>query len=393
MAREDKIIEDAPFDVPPFNEKEFIRKELISFRTTVVLFIFSVVIAGLSYALWRYRPETPFFFHIVLALAVGGIAFRFLFRAAKIDVGHWKRKEWVGTLFLYFFFWLGFFLLFVNPPLTDAASPHVEAAVSPGAQAPGQPITFGAYVADNVGIRAESVQFCIRPYSGTTPTAWSDLSGSDRDACARTFDRADNAFWRHTEAFNTTGRYAFYARAVDVNGHEAVTVIPFDVGSPFTARPSLPRDARFVVPDDRLSVQVDPKISVRAVQFSLDDGASWHNFRLHPDPDRARTGWWTTDPSYTGWTVGDHRVQVRVATQPHFFLHADQVVQNNALDAQGPYNVTVSPDLPSVGTVDPPAYGERRFVHPGQTPGLEAVAVLAALGAALALAGRRRRDT
>lgn len=385
----ERVTDDAPFEVPAFDDKDFIRKELISFKTTLILFVLAIVAAAVTHFVWT-STHLQFFALALLGLALGLGPLPFLFRAAKIDISHWKRREWLGTSFLYLFFWLGFTLLLVNPPFTDAAAPRIETASSPRFQAPGHPIEFGAYVADNEGLRLETLTFCIQPFTGATPPDYASLSAADRAACKRDFERPGTAFWRHNESF-PAGRYAFYVSVDDQEGHHATQTTWVESGSPFASRPSLPRDAKFVTPDDRLSVQLRDEIHERDVEFSIDGGASWHPMRVHPDAEKAKANWWTTDPSYEGWSPGPHNVSLRVVEQPTFLRRDAYVVKGIANDPVPGYNVTVGPELSGVGATKSPTYREFGFAGAGRTPGLGVPALL--LGVlALVLVGRRRRD-
>lgn len=401
MSKDEKIIEkveeDAPFDVQPFDEKEFIRKELISFRTTLVLFVFSVLVAGITFAVWRFAvPGIQFSLLVLIALGLGVALLRFIFKAVRIDVSHWKRREWIGTFFLYFFFWLGFVLLFVNPPFTDAAAPKIEAAALPAAQAPGAAVVLGAYVADNEGLGGDP-GFCVHAYNGTAPPSYESLSGAERSACDSDWERLPGQpFWHHNESY-PAGSYAVYAVAGDSTGHQATQIETFNVSNPTTVTP--PRDNRFAIPDDPFTVRVHPDIYPRMVQFSLDDGGSWYDMVPHPEAARRLENYWRTDATYEGWTAGVHNVSVRVILQPTYLRDDSHVLRAVAMDASGPHRVTVDATIPGIGSKTPDygrmgnqvltEYPEYRYVDPSQTPGIEAPLLLATL-AGLAVAGRRR---
>jgi hypothetical protein len=395
MASDEKVVEriedDAPFEVQPFDEKEFIRKELISFRTTLVLFVFSVVVAGITFFAWK-AADLRFPILVLLAMGIGAALLRLLFKASRIDISHWKRREWAGTLFLYFFFWLGFTLLFVNPPFTDAAAPKIEIAAVPASQAPGAEVSLGAYIADNTGLGDDSPRFCVHRFNGTTAPAYDSLSETDRAGCASSWERVgDHPFWRHNESY-PEGQYVVYALANDDHEQPANVQTTFNVSSPFVGGVSLPRDSRFVVADDALTVRLQPDLFARTVQFSLDGGATWHPFMPHSDPVKRDQKYWRTDPTYEGWTAGTHNVTIRVVLQPTFLRHEDQVLRGVAVDPDGPYVLTVDPGLPGIGAskVNPENdYPEFRYFHPASTPGPGLPGLLlAVLG--LAALGRRR---
>lgn len=393
MTKDEKIADDAPFEIPPFDEKDFIRKELISFRTTLFLFGFSVAVALLTYVLWRLQPDLRFAVHLAIAIGLGAGLLRVLFRLAKVDISHWGRKEWFGQFVLYFVFWLGFFLLLTNPPITDAAPPRLEVVASPAVQSPGQPVAFGAFISDNVGVDLDSLRFCVASFpAGTSaPTAYANLTAAQQADCAARWQRSETApFWQYELVPTSNGTLAWFVQAEDKGGQRAERAGRVSVGDPFEFVDP-PRDARFVRHDDSFTVRIRSELvpNVRAVQYSLDAGATWYNFRQHPDAEKAKEGSWTTDPSFQGWSAGPQRVWLRVVEHPYFLRAAENRLAGGiAADPDGPYSVTVASELQRVGEVEPPTFDERSFVPPGQTPGFQVPSLLAGV-ATLAVLGRR----
>jgi len=394
MASDEKVVEriedDAPFEVPEFDEKEFIRKELISFRTTLVLFIFSILVAGITFFAWKMTtPHLRFPILVLLALAIGAALLRFLFKASRIDISHWKRREWAGTMFLYFFFWLGFTLLFVNPPFTDAAAPKIEVAAVPGAQGVGGSIELGAYVADNTGL-GDAPVFCVHSYAGDAVPPYDNLTEAERTACRQDWQRdADRPFWSHNVTY-PAGRYVAYVIATDENGQDATERTTFEVSSPFVGNVSLPRENKFVVPDDAITVRVQPQIVARTVQFSL-DGGDWHNMVPHTDPAKRAQNYWRTDATHEGWKAGTFNVTLRVLVQPTYLREPGNVLKGIAIDPKV-YRVTVDPALPEIGTQQLPDPREFPYFNAARTPGPEGILVLGAGLVGLALARRRRAE-
>lgn len=389
----EKIAEDAPFDVPSFDEKDFIRKELISFRSTLVLFGLSIAVAGLSFVIWRTNPNLNFFLQMLIALGLGFLLIRFLFKLAKIDFSQYKRKEWAGTYFLYFFFWLGFFLLLSNPPVTDAAAPQALLAASPAHQAAGQPIHMAAYLADNVGVATDSVRFCLHkvPTGQAPPPHYADLSAAEQTACAVAFEPQDGTpLWTYTFVPTQNGSYAWIVRAADERNQFAEENQTIDVGTPLKVDPPGPNDAsQFVDRDDSFNVCAPPELRLRVVQYSINDGP-FSNFRTDPDPDKK--GCWKTDPRYPGWVRGAQSVVVRGIEQPTFFPKGLKLEGGTVVDPHGAWNVTVSNDIEDLNTVAEPQFKELQNKPAGQSPGLALPTVFVAILVGLAFLGRRRFD-
>lgn len=385
MGKDEKVIEDAPFEIPEFDEKEFIRKELISFRSTVVIFFTSIIAAAISYVVWK-QMELPFLAHVAIAFAIA-LPLRFVLPALKINITHWKRKEWMGTFTFFFIFWLGFFLLFTNPPVTDRAPPTLEVAVSPDFQAAGRPIEFGAYIADNVAVREDTVRFCILSLaSGASPyDSYSNLTDSQKNQCQATwFREANTAFWR----YNTTlpnGTHQWFALAEDSGGRVAERTGVIRVGNPFVTLdpPGQGGNYEFVDSTDALIVCVHESLDVRAVQYSINGG----NF-LNLEREKDRPNCWRTNPTFPGWVPGSQDVTIRAEEQPTYLPKGHKVPGQIVTDPAGTWRIKVGAEFPNVGSAGEPQHGARSYVPAGQTPGVGVPIALA--GIALLVVARRR---
>ncbi len=138
------------FIPPEFDEDEFIHKEMVSFHTTTVLFLAGIVAAIVSWLLFGVldAAKTGWLVGLLIAAATFG-ALKPLFRALKIDISHWGRREMLGTGFLLFFTWLAFFIMFINPPISDFADPEVDVFIGPSAAAIGDDVVMDFFFTDN----------------------------------------------------------------------------------------------------------------------------------------------------------------------------------------------------------------------------------------------------
>src|ERR1041385_7229105 len=305
MAKEGLDKEDLPFEIPEFDENEFVRKELISFRTTVTIFVFALLVALTTFFIWR-ATHFPFLALFLLAVATGA-ALPFIYRALRIDIGHFGRKEWLGTITLHVFFWLGFTLLLSTPPISDNAAPKIDAYAAPSVQGVGEPLTLAVYAADNQALDMSKLQMCLR-FNGTTGASsncenvtWTQVPGKD--------------IWTANWTAQKQGTYKLQVNAADKTGLSEVRTIDIMIGNPFPVI-----DPTSVTSFNSLSqsLVVRPMTGfrdLRAVEYTIDNTT----YTMVP-PTKDRPQYWTTNPTYPGWKVGANNVTIQAVEQP-VYIH------------------------------------------------------------------------
>ncbi len=153
MAKEQKADEEYEFIPADFDEDAFIHREMVSFRTTTILFLWGIVAAAVSYLVFAALDGAKVGWLAGLAIAaVFGVSLKWLYPRLKADIKHFGRREWMGTGFLFFFTWLAFFLIAINPPVSDFAPPAADVHVVPAVPLAGQPVTVHLFVEDNVKV-------------------------------------------------------------------------------------------------------------------------------------------------------------------------------------------------------------------------------------------------
>lgn len=132
MARRKRKDDEADWVAPEFDEVGYMRTEIEAARTAVFTIGWALLGAIVSFALFSVHPVLAFF---------GGIGFGFglyfMLPLMGFRVATFKRKDWIGHGVTYFFSWLAFWILFLNPPFGDFTSPTIHgisAAPSPGFQ-------------------------------------------------------------------------------------------------------------------------------------------------------------------------------------------------------------------------------------------------------------------
>lgn len=381
--------DDLPFDVPKFDEDEFVRKELISFKTTAILFGFTLAVAIATFLLWRATGLA--FFPLLLVAMIPAVLLKPAYRALKIDVGHWGKKEWVGTYLLYFLFWLGFTLLAVNPPFSDSAAPAIDMAASPQVQDEGFPIRFEALVRDNKDLDEESIVFCLHAYTDARPPTYAALSTEQQDACRVDWEELGDGRYSYT-LDGDPGDYVWFVTAADTAGQTQEANGTVRVGAPFRVLlPGGSGSPNFDEATDRLIVEPDSAFgtNIRAMQYTMGDPENpetpWHNMVYDAD---AIPPHWYTNPRFPAWQPGDNLVTIRALEHPHY-LDQERIEPGVARLADGTYNITVDAGLP-VNTEGAPDIPARENPQRVVTPGPGVPVTLVALVGLLVVVGRRR---
>ncbi|MFA5944900.1 MAG: hypothetical protein WC876_10595, partial [Candidatus Thermoplasmatota archaeon] len=103
---------DYEFIPPDFDEDAFIHREMVSFRTTLLLFLWGIVAAAVSWGAFAAMGGVKTGWLVGLGIAaVFFLGLKSVFTMLKVDIKHFGRREWLGTGALYFFTWLSFFII------------------------------------------------------------------------------------------------------------------------------------------------------------------------------------------------------------------------------------------------------------------------------------------
>jgi len=116
--KKDKASEWRP---PEFDEVEFMKKEMRAAKATIVIVLWTLPSALLSWGLTLGNVAVVGFF--------AGLGMMFLLKwllpLLKVDISEYKRKDWIGHGATFFFSWLAFWILLLNPPFADLTSPVI----------------------------------------------------------------------------------------------------------------------------------------------------------------------------------------------------------------------------------------------------------------------------
>ncbi len=99
------------FVPPDFDEKDFLEKDIRATKITLLSSAWGLIfgiIAGLTNSI------SPFIG--LLLLFVGIYLLRFILPLFKIDVKEIDKKGWLGNIAMFFFLFLGTWIMLLNPP-------------------------------------------------------------------------------------------------------------------------------------------------------------------------------------------------------------------------------------------------------------------------------------
>lgn len=127
MARRKRKEEEGDWVAPEFDEVTYMRKEIEGGRTALATVGWAIIGAIVSFLLYSVNPGLAFFAGIAV-----GFGMYLILPLTGIDIAPFKRKDWFSHGATYFFSWLAFWILLLNPPFGDFTSPTIQAiSVSP----------------------------------------------------------------------------------------------------------------------------------------------------------------------------------------------------------------------------------------------------------------------
>ena len=137
MARRKRKEDEPDWVAPDFDEVGYMRQELEGARAAVATIGWAVIGALFAFALYSVLPVLAFFAGIAV-----GAGMYFVFPLIGIKTEPFKRRDWIGHGFTYFFSWLAFWIILLNPPFSDHTDPTIQ-AISVSPFHPGYNLTLG----------------------------------------------------------------------------------------------------------------------------------------------------------------------------------------------------------------------------------------------------------
>ncbi len=111
----------AEWKPPEFDEVEFMKKEMRAAKTTIIVVLWTLPSAILSYGLTLAGVAVVAFFAGIGMM----LLLKWILPILKVDISEYKRKDWIGHGATFFFSWLAFWILLLNPPFADLTNPVI----------------------------------------------------------------------------------------------------------------------------------------------------------------------------------------------------------------------------------------------------------------------------
>lgn len=216
--REEKVV----FKRPEFDEREFMRKELVNAKVGIITFFYALPFAIVS---WQLALIGVSIFGLLAAI-IGILSLRYVYPLFNIDVEDFEKKAWLGNGAVFVFTWLSIWVLLLNPPFSDLAKPVISdvqvsgdalnwTKVSRDSQVDltlldsgSDNLAIKAKITDNVGISrvemaVEGVPQEVGLWGGVEPNTYGDTFGvTYRDTIPVTITAWDKAGHKTTFSFS-----------------------------------------------------------------------------------------------------------------------------------------------------------------------------------------------
>src|SRR5436189_4878918 len=156
------------------------KKEMRAAKATILVVLWTIPAALISWGLTLAGVA------VVAGFAGLGMMFllKWIFPLLNVDISGYKRKDWLGHGVTFFFSWLAFWILLLNPPFADLTNPVILGVSSPNFGSTAcwgslnittpRSITLNVTASDNVAVSAVTVTIAI---TGAT-TGLSHVSGT-----------------------------------------------------------------------------------------------------------------------------------------------------------------------------------------------------------------------
>jgi hypothetical protein len=101
------------FVPPSFDEVDFLEKDIRSTKVTILSFIWGLIFGIAAGATNFISPLVG-----LVLFFVGVYLLKYFYQMFKINVADIDKKGWLGNIGMFFFLFLGTWIILINPPFT-----------------------------------------------------------------------------------------------------------------------------------------------------------------------------------------------------------------------------------------------------------------------------------
>ena len=170
---------EVPFEMPDFNEKEYLEEQLKIGKGVFVAILWAVIVGVLTYFTYTFFPDN--WRYIFITGIFGLLSLYLILPPFKVDLKNIPKKSWFNFVFAYFLTWLAVAIIAVNPPFSDISDPTLEDLTlekqeyNPGMYDNFIPtVQIRARIRDNYKVSGGTVEIHFPAVSGLTVTRISD---------------------------------------------------------------------------------------------------------------------------------------------------------------------------------------------------------------------------
>jgi len=308
MAKEKEEYE---FQMPHFDEEEFISEQKKKAKSSFISFGFGILMGITCSVIWISLGDSSLKWPVTFLLGICSIGFLIkIFQFFKINITTFERKDWLGTGAFYFFTFLAFFIICINPPFYDGSPPVIDTFALPGVQEIGGNTVLTAKITDNVGLSDTNIEI-------VTPSG-AIINGTLIN------DGEHMYFYDFVNTENITGIFTYRITSKDSNGNEVAG------NGNFTFREDVIHISEYqqgqsLTRLDEIKIRVtklDMDKNNMRVFYTVNNGEEI-NASYSGEDTYAGEYIYTSSPDRIGWATGFVNVEVFVEFIHYFILPAD----------------------------------------------------------------------
>jgi len=363
--------EDKAFKLPKFNEEEFLKRERRNIKTTIISFLFGLLISLITFGFYTLLSGNDVRWYLILLLGIfTGSWLKYIYTKLKIDISDFTKKNWFSSYAIYLMTWLVLLMVLVNPPFHDEETPIVKLVLLPEMQEPGGDILIIAKITDNTNIEKEDILLKID------------------DTAIENFEYIDDVLrytYKGPDSITSDETHKVEISVKDSNNLETIKEKTFIFSNDTITVPEPVGTNTYPGPEvgHATTIKINVKPEVSRVYYIVDNTKE-----INATIDEETL--YETKPIQNGWPNNGTIVSIKpYAEIVYYFQNIEEKFSNTITDNQVYYfNATKDPNI---GTEDNVAIGLPKPYYVG-APGFELIILLASIAVVFIIIKQRKKD-